>query len=756
MRITFPTILENMLLSLLRPAILLIFWLAVSNAPLLANNEETSPRQQLDAVKKEREQISAQLAAVVPSDGVSSSSDPGLESNSEQLKKLDSVLAQHQAKLIELVDANQKAREAKLLLEKLDKFVPVEEKPYSFLALETLRDALEREELNEELFKSESKAAKLLVETAEDDRAEKEKIAKSARGLKSDSDANSLRKAEAELKLAKAKLELRKTELGLLQTRQELSASLQKQLNVKINAYEKGVKFSVDDRESIVSKLKKEQSTWLAQKREADSRIERLTALESRLKAAESTKPTSNLSEADAKLLAEAMDIYQTQGVFFSQVADSLSEAQSHWKSRFELQNSKPTNLKTLKEWKSSLDDLLERMDAYGLAIHRKSDSLRIHGDLSQSPDKEVAAANPEATQANEEAHRFMDVATAKMTQQFQATKLPLTRFRKELRDAISNLSTIWNTDPIELVKGMLSYEVAEVDDKGIPISRAIFLIVLIAVGIYLSFYASKFVGKYVFPLIGVKPGVAVALRSIFRYCLCIVFGVVAFKLMGIPLTAFAFLGGAAAIAVGFGSQDVMNNFMSGVILLTEQPIRVGDVILLSDNQCIVTHIGLRSTRLRNYQNHELIVPNTLLIEKLVTNLTLSDNLLRVVVPLVVDRTEAIGESMQRIIQAIKKESRVHQAMEPIVLLKEVDTYYLTFEVHFTIEFADPMESLIAQSNVLTVIGQLFPTKKEEESSPSESEDSSPSLPSDNAGKLTRNQLEKEIKKLQAVLVTKK
>jgi hypothetical protein len=75
--------------------------------------------------------------------------------------------------------------------------------------------------------------------------------------------------------------------------------------------------------------------------------------------------------------------------------------------------------------------------------------------------------------------------------------------------------------------------------------------------------------------------------------------------------------------------------------------------------------------------------------------------------------------------------------------------------VHFTIEFDDPMKSLIAQSNVLTVIGQLFPTKKEEESSPSETEGSSQSLPSENAGKLTRNQLEKEIKKLQAVLVTK-
>ena len=209
----------------------------------------------------------------------------------------------------------------------------------------------------------------------------------------------------------------------------------------------------------------------------------------------------------------------------------------------------------------------------------------------------------------------------------------------------------------------------------------------------------------------------------------------------------------------GFGSQDVMNNFMSGVILLTEQPIRVGDVILLSENQCIVTHIGLRSTRLRNYQNHELTVPNTLLIEKLVTNLTLSDNLLRLVVPIVVDRTEPIKESMKRIIDAIKRESRVHQKMEPIVLLKEVDTYYLTLEVHFTIEFTDPMESLVAQSNILGVIGQLFPSKAaaaiDGEDSPKESFNEE-SFEVEDAGKLNRNQLERQIKKLQGILITKK
>ena len=85
------------------------------------------------------------------------------------------------------------------------------------------------------------------------------------------------------------------------------------------------------------------------------------------------------------------------------------------------------------------------------------------------------------------------------------------------------------------------------------------------------------------------------AIHSIFFYTLCFLFGVAAFRVLDVPLAAFAFLGGAAAIAIGFGSQDIMNNFMSGIILLAEQPIRVGDVVTLDGVTGVVMHIGLRA-----------------------------------------------------------------------------------------------------------------------------------------------------------------
>lgn len=90
----------------------------------------------------------------------------------------------------------------------------------------------------------------------------------------------------------------------------------------------------------------------------------------------------------------------------------------------------------------------------------------------------------------------------------------------------------------------------------------------------------------------------------------------------GIPLTVFTVVGGALAIGVGFGSQNIVNNFISGVILLIEQPIRVGDSVQLDTVSGTVVAINTRSTKIRNGDNKIFIVPNSFFLEKSVLNST--------------------------------------------------------------------------------------------------------------------------------------
>ncbi len=102
--------------------------------------------------------------------------------------------------------------------------------------------------------------------------------------------------------------------------------------------------------------------------------------------------------------------------------------------------------------------------------------------------------------------------------------------------------------------------------------------------------------------------------------------------LLNIPLTAFAFVSGAIAIGFGFGAQNIINNFISGWILIWERPIRINDFIELGDTSGTVEEINTRSTLIRRVDGVHMLVPNSRLLEESVVNWTLVDKLLRCVV----------------------------------------------------------------------------------------------------------------------------
>lgn len=104
-----------------------------------------------------------------------------------------------------------------------------------------------------------------------------------------------------------------------------------------------------------------------------------------------------------------------------------------------------------------------------------------------------------------------------------------------------------------------------------------------------------------------------------FYGCLAL-FVTLSLTIAGIPLTVFTVVGGALAIGVGFGSQNIVNNFISGVIMLVEQPIKVGDVVEVDGLTGTVLSIGTRSTKIRNADNKVFIVPNSFFLEKGVLN----------------------------------------------------------------------------------------------------------------------------------------
>lgn len=143
------------------------------------------------------------------------------------------------------------------------------------------------------------------------------------------------------------------------------------------------------------------------------------------------------------------------------------------------------------------------------------------------------------------------------------------------------------------------------------------------------------------------RRGVAFALSALVRYTLITAGVLLALAAMGIDLTKVTVIAGALGVGIGFGLQSVVNNFLSGLILLVERPVTAGDVVQIGDTQGVVVGIGVRSTTVRTPAGAEVIVPNADLITKTVSNWTLSDNRCRVEievnVPSAVDPDQAIA-----------------------------------------------------------------------------------------------------------------
>ncbi|MDX2169362.1 MAG: mechanosensitive ion channel [Deltaproteobacteria bacterium] len=164
--------------------------------------------------------------------------------------------------------------------------------------------------------------------------------------------------------------------------------------------------------------------------------------------------------------------------------------------------------------------------------------------------------------------------------------------------------------------------------------------LVAFAITVWASFLLSRFLrfvlAEDVFPRVTMTRGVPYALSNLIHYSILFLGFMLALAAMGVSLDRFALLAGAFGVGIGFGLQNIVNNFVSGLILLFERPVQVGDSVQLANVSGEVRHIGIRSSTLRTGEGADVIVPNGEFISGTVVNWTLTDRNRRIDVPIVV------------------------------------------------------------------------------------------------------------------------
>jgi len=218
--------------------------------------------------------------------------------------------------------------------------------------------------------------------------------------------------------------------------------------------------------------------------------------------------------------------------------------------------------------------------------------------------------------------------------------------------------------------------------DKIITIGQLALVFALLIFG----YLGSRFVGYLLGKRLAntkMRPDLVYVVKRVVFFTIFIVVVLTALGLLGIPLTTFHFATGALAIGVGFGAQNIINNFISGWILMTERPIRIGDFIEIDDWQGVVETIGNRSTRIRRSDGVHLLVPNSALLERTVVNWTLVDLEIRTTVRVGVAYGSPVRQVADLILQAVQSEPQVKQGPAPNVVFEDFGDNALVFDAYF-------------------------------------------------------------------------
>lgn len=365
-----------------------------------------------------------------------------------------------------------------------------------------------------------------------------------------------------------------------------------------------------------------------------------ISQLEQKLKAA--------TSDADRKQAEAQLEVAREAREFASRVAAAgqawiggLDEAIRMWKTTLSVaENPRPA---AYVETRKSAEQLLSQGDPWRQQIRRYLQSAQVRLEELNSKPKSKDPATSKLEELRLELVRLRVDQVREVSIFFESMLSHAEQMRSESSQLLklSSVSERVTQGLAELgnrVENVWQYELFTTEEKiigengaivartrGISVGKIVLGIIGLAAGLFIAKTLARIVRNNLGRRFLVDTARAAFLEKVLYYFLLVLVVLTTLNWLRIPLTAFAFLGGALAIGIGFGAQTLMNNFISGLILLAEQRIKVGDIIEVDGHLGRVIDLGTRCSRVRKFDGVDVLVPNSYLLEKNVINWTLAD-----------------------------------------------------------------------------------------------------------------------------------
>lgn len=598
--------------------------------PTATNTTPTTPAPPSVAQKRAE---NAQRLRVAERKVESDPADPTAAAELSAYKTAETVLAQQEAVDQQVKDLQARKEELQAELKGPAAETTEPAKAISFVEFDRLVNRLAAEQARTELVHSKLRAAKAALEQAQvalnTHEQERRKAEEAFEADKEGPDAAELAAAVDEAKRASAlaadTVELRKKELK----REELAEAVQglsvELLQGKVDRYQPLVVFTETELQEQLKKLKtQEESAHAALKKDDDDATThaRNWALAKRRLAASDDKPAALVEEVEAWHRARENALDQKNAAL-DQLAQ-IEQLRTAWTRLYQVMSGAAHSPNELATWKDETAAVLRNLIGSTQANLLRIDELR--NELAT-----VLAKADAAKEGPEDLRRFIDSQRGSIeamirTHEGQLASIDASRrlhgkLRAELGRGINLLSpTQWLRDAWAWVVWLWEYELGERENLSITVGKIVRAIFVFAVGWIISRIVSRFFAHRLLKRFNFSKDATAVIRSVIFYTLIVVAALVALRSANVPLTAFTILGGAMAIGIGFGSQTLVNNFISGLIMLAERPVRIGERVLFGNYDGVIEDVGFRCTKIRTLADHLVTVPNSNLINDTIEN----------------------------------------------------------------------------------------------------------------------------------------
>lgn len=243
-------------------------------------------------------------------------------------------------------------------------------------------------------------------------------------------------------------------------------------------------------------------------------------------------------------------------------------------------------------------------------------------------------------------------------------------------------LALIWGARPSDIAEiWRLLTEGVQLGETRFSLEMLITLVLVFFLGLLATRWLQRLLRVTVLPRTRMDAGARTALVTGVGYLGLTLAALMAVSAAGLNLASLAVVAGALSVGIGFGLQAIVSNFVSGIILLIERPIKEGDWIEVAGHSGYVRKIAVRSTRIETFDRHDVIVPNSALIAETVKNMTLTSQVGRLVLPVGVAYGSDLERTRSLLLEAARAQPSVLARPAPAVLFMGLGESSLDFEL---------------------------------------------------------------------------